>query len=196
MTMDIEEIRIMSLEGESSYFVKDEQPLPSVTEEKVQNEISGKSKEFVIGGIASTSNIDLENEKITNRALKMIWTHIQTLNEKYLNVCLAHSSTQIGTILLKYKNMKSGLTDEGLYLICKIRTDIPIALSTIKKIESGELKSFSIKIGIPNSITGSIKTVCDVDTCWQELVQAYFLELSLTDSPANLDCEDTVKILS
>lgn len=194
--MNIDEIKAMSLEGESLYIIREDKIQSITKDESIQNEILEKSKEFVIAGMASTSNIDLENEKITTRALKMIWEHIQTLDEEYRNVCLSHSSTQIGTILLKYRNRRSALLDEGLYLICKIRQDIPIARSTIKKIESRELNSFSIKIGIPESVTDNIKTVCDKDQCWSELLAGYFLELSLTDSPANLDCEDTIQILS
>lgn len=194
--MDIDEIKLMSLKGESLYIVKEDEAKPIIKAERIPNEILEKSKEFIIGGLASSSTIDLENEKITRHALEVIWEHIQTLNEEYRNVCSGHTSTQIGTILLEYKNHKSALLDEGLYLICRLRQDIPIARDAIKKIESGELNSFSIKIGIPESLTDNIKTVCDKDQCWNELRAGYFLELSLTDSPANPDCEGDVKILS
>ena len=194
--MDIDEIKALSLEGESLYITKEDGVEYIIKDETILNEILEKSKDFIIGGIASTSSIDLENEKITRHALEVIWEHIQTLDEEYRNVCVAHSSTQIGTILLEYKNHKSALLDEGLYLISKLRQDIPIARDAIKKIESGELNSFSIKIGIPESLTDNIKTVCDKDQCWNELRSAYFIELSLTDSPANPDCEGDVKILS
>lgn len=194
--MDIEEIKAMSIEGESSYVMKEDEIAPTIKDKTIPNEILEKSKEFVIGGMASTSTIDLENERITRKALEHIWEHIKTLDESLLNVCIAHSSTQIGTILLKYKNRQSALLDEGLYLICRLRRDIPIARDAIKKIETGELNSFSIKIGIPESLTDNIKTVCDEDKCWRDLEKAYFIELSLTDSPANPDCEGTVKILS
>lgn len=195
--MDLEEIKAMSLMGESLYVVKEDE-LTSTAKDgnPLQNEILEKSKDFIIGGIVSTSSIDLENERITHHALELIWEHIQQLDESLRNVCVGHSSTQIGTILLKYKNRRSALLDEGLYLICKIRQDIPIALSTIKKIESGELDSFSIKVGIPEPLSESIKTVCDLDTCWRDLKSGYFIEVSVTDSPANPDCEGAVEILS
>ncbi|MCK5345631.1 MAG: HK97 family phage prohead protease, partial [Candidatus Heimdallarchaeota archaeon] len=183
-------------EGESIYHTNREISELIIKEDiGISNEILEKSKDFVIGGLASSSTIDLENERITRHALETIWEHIQTLDEKLLNVCLSHSSTQIGTVLLKYRNRRSALLDEGLYLICKLRRDIPIARDAIKKIESGELNSFSIKIGIPESLTDNIKTVCDEDMCWRDLEKAYFIELSLTDSPANPDCEGTVEIL-
>lgn len=195
--MYLEEIKAMSLEGESLYVVKEDKITPTTQDEPLlQNEILEKSKDFIIGGLASSSVIDLENERITRHALERIWEHIQTLDESLRNVCIGHSSTQIGTVLLKYKNRRSTLLDEGLYLICKLRQDIPVARETIKKLESGELNSFSIKIGIPKPLSKSIKTVCDVDKCWRELINAYFIEVSLTETPANPDCEGTVKILS
>jgi hypothetical protein len=194
--MDIEEIKAMSIEGETQYTHKDSSSLSNPSKNPTPAEILQKSRDFIIGGIASTSAIDLENEKITRKALEKIWEHLCSLDEVHRNLCVGHSSTQVGTVLLEYGNRKSGLIDEGLYLICKVRQDIPIALDTIKKIESGELQSFSIKIGIPEELTENIKTVCNKDQCWKELRSAYFIELSLTDSPANPDCEDTVKILS
>lgn len=193
--MNKEEIVALSMEGESIY-EKNEIGLVSINNDLSRNEILEKSKEFIIGGIVSTSSIDLENERITHHALELIWEHIQQLDEGLRNVCVGHTSTQIGSILLKYKNRRSALLDEGLYLICKIRQDVPIALSTIEKIKSGELDSFSIKVGIPGPLSESIKTVCDFDTCWRDLKSAYFIEVSITDSPANPDCEGTVKILS
>jgi len=194
--MNIDEIKAMSLEGESLYIMKEDEVESTIKDETIPNEILEKSKDFIIGGLASTSVIDLENEQITRKALEKIWDHLQSLDSEYRNVFAGHDSTQIGTVLLEYKNHKSALLDEGLYLICKIRKDIPIALDTIKKIKQNELNSFSIKIGIPRPLSKNIKTVCDKDQCWSELRSAYFIELSLTDSPANPDCEGTVKILS
>ena len=194
--MDLEEIKAMSLKGESSYVMKEDEITSTLKDETILNEILEKSKDFIIGGLASTSAIDLEDEQITREALEKIWRHLQSLDGEYRNVFVAHTSTQVGTVLLEYKNHKSALLDEGLYLICKLRQDIQIARDAIKKIKNGELNSFSIKIAIPKPISSYIKTVCDEDKCWRQLLGGMFLELSLTDSPANPDCEGAVKILS
>lgn len=177
--------------------------IPTSEEERIihqmsltQNEILEKSNDFVIAGLVSTPSIDLQNEKITREALKRIWKHLQGLDESLRNVCWVHSSTQIGTVLMEYKNRRSALLDEGLFLICKLRQDIPVAKEIIKKIRDGELNSFSIKVGIPHPTSKYIREVCDKDKCWRELTNAYFIEVSLTDNPANLDCKDQIEILT
>jgi len=158
-------------------------------------EILEKSKRRIIAGIASTDALDLEGEKISRKALEKIWRHIETMPDEYRNLMLSHTSTQIGKILMSYKNRKSALLNEGLYLIAELRQDIPIANDTWKDILNKKLHSFSIKINIPKPLNKNIQRICDDDKCWMEIKDAFFIEYTLTPSPANPDCND-LQILS
>jgi len=151
-------------------------------------EILEKSKRRIIAGIASTDALDLEGEKISRKALEKIWKHIESMPDEYRNLMLSHTSTQIGKILMSYKNRKSALLDEGLYLIAELRQDIPIANETWKDILDKKLHSFSIKINIPKPLNKNIKRICDDDKCWMEIRDAFFVEYTLTPSPANTEC--------
>jgi len=148
-------------------------------------EIIEKSKEFVIGGFVSDTSVDLENERLTPEALRDIWESIKKTPEKFRGLYDNHSSTCIGEMLMEYKNRKSALIGDKLYLIFKLRNDIPVAQRIIQKILNGEIRGFSIKFGIKNP-AANIKQVCNKDRCIAEILgDTYYIETSVTEAPAN-----------
>lgn len=150
-------------------------------------EIIEKSKDRIIGGVVSTDSVDLDGDRITPNALKSLWKQIQSMPNKYLNLMIGHSSTQCGYIIPSYGDNKSHLKDNKLYLIAKLRDDSELADEVWEKILSNELHSFSIKFLIPDPLKTNIKKVCDADRCWKEIIDAKFIELSLTSSASNQD---------
>lgn len=149
-------------------------------------EILSKSKRRIIAGKISTDSIDLEGEKITKEALSKIWTHMQKMPEEFLNCMLGHSSTQVGKFLKSFRNRKSALLENSIYVICELRNDLPIVDSLWKEIISGtKTFGFSIKINIPEPLKKNIKEICNGKTCFTEIRDAKFIEFSITDSPAN-----------
>ena len=149
-------------------------------------EILSKTKDFVIGGVCSTTDVDLENERITENGLKEIWESLKKTPGQFRGLYDGHTSTCIGSLIMEYKNHKCALIDKSkLYLIFKLRNDMPIAQNIIKAIKSHELKSFSIKFGIKNP-KRNIKEVCNENECITEILGGtYYLETSITLNPAN-----------
>ena len=159
-------------------------------------EVLSKSKDFIIGGICSTTDVDLENERISENALKEIWQSLKKTPDEFRGLYDSHSSTCIGSLIMEYKNHKCALIDNSkLYLIFKLRNDMPIAQKMIKAIKSGELGAFSIKFGIKNP-KKNLKEVCDEENhCITEILGGtYFLEVSTTASPSNP--KTTMEVLS
>lgn len=157
-------------------------------------EILEKSKEFVIGGFVSDTSIDLENERINPDALKEIWNSIKKTPDEFRGLYDCHSSTCIGSMMMDYKNRKCALINNKLYLIFKLRNDIPVAKQINDKIKSGEISSFSIKFGIKNP-RKNVREVCNENQCVTEILgNTYYIETSITDSPANENT--TMEILS
>jgi len=159
-------------------------------------EVLSKSKDFIIGGIVSDTSEDLEQERITPKALKQIWESIKKTPQEFRGLFDSHNSTCIGSLIMDYKKYRCALIDNSkLYLIFKLRNDMPIAQKIIKTIVSGELKSFSIKFGIKDP-KKNIKTICDEENqCVTEILGGtYYLETSLTPNPANKNT--TLEILS
>lgn len=152
-------------------------------------EILEKSKRRIIGGIATTSVIDRQNEEISPKAIKKIWEHLKKLPDNFLNLMIQHESSQIGILLKEYKNHKMALLDRGIYVIAEIRQDIPLADKVWKDIVSKKLHSLSIKINIPKPFKKSIEEICDDEKCWTRINDAKFLEISIVENAANPDCE-------
>ena len=70
-------------------------------------------------------------------------------NKAYRNVQLAHSGIQIGEVVGSYSDSegrvwKSEVDDMGLFVVCKIRSDIQKAREVQKQVRDGELRAFSI----------------------------------------------------
>lgn len=152
-------------------------------------EILEKSKRRIIGGLATTSMIDRQNEEISPQALKKIWQHIEKIPDEFLNLMIEHESSQIGILLREHKNHRMALLNKGIYIIAEIRQDIPLADKIWKSILSKELHSFSIKINIPKPFKKNIEEICDDERCWTRINDAKFLEVSLVSNPANPECE-------
>lgn len=167
-----QEVHKMSLEGES---------------DEGKFEVLEKSKDFIIAGIVSDISEDLEQERITPKALKLIWESIKKTPEEFRGLYDSHNSTCVGSLILNYKKYRCALIDDSkLFLIFRLRQDMPIAREIIKAIKSGELNSFSIKFGIKNP-KKNIKEVCDSENqCVTEILGGtYYIETSLTSNPAN-----------
>jgi len=158
-------------------------------------EIIEKSSDRIIGGIVSSDAIDLEGERMNPKFLEKLWNNIKSLPPEYLNLMIGHTSSQIGQLILEYNGHKSGLRDNKLYLIAKLRTDLELANDVWKAILAGKLHSFSIKVQIRRPIEENIKKVCNKNKCWTELLDGAFIEASLTANPSNMEC-DKLDILS
>lgn len=158
-------------------------------------EILEKSKRRIIAGTISTDAIDAENEQITKEALEEIWKHFQKLPDNYRNLMYAHSSSQIGFLIPSFRNRKEAFLDNKIYLIAELRTDLPLADEIWKDILKGDIHSFSIKINIPKPLKKNVKEICDDERCWTQIRNGRFIEVSLTESPANEECSD-LQVLS
>ena len=158
-------------------------------------EILEKSKRRIIAGTIATNAIDAANEEITKEALLNIWKHFQKLPENYRNLMFAHSSSQIGHLIPSYRNRKEAFLDNKIYLIAELRTDLPLANDIWNNILKGDLHSFSIKINIPRPLKKNVKEICNDERCWTQIKDGRFIEVSLTESPANEECSD-LQILS
>ena len=189
--LDIEKLKELTEIGEEEYNIDSNDSLEKSDDEIGDEnfEILEKSKKRIIGGIATTSIIDRENEEISSQAIKKIFQHIEKLPDNYLNLMIQHDSVQIGTLLRHYKNRRMALLDDKIYIIAQIRDDIPIANKIWKEILSGELHSLSIKINIPEPLNKNIEEICENDVCWTRINDAKFLEVSIVETAANQECE-------
>ena len=196
--MELDKIKELTEIGEEEYNSDSDDSLgfPDDENDDEKFEILEKSKDFIIAGIVSDISEDLEQERITPKALKLIWESIKKTPEEFRGLFDSHNSTCVGSLIMNYKKYRCALIDDSkLFLIFKLRQDMPIAQNIIKAIESGELNSFSIKFGIKNP-KKNIREVCDEENqCITEILGGtYYLETSLTLNPANTNT--TMQILS
>ncbi|UYL64827.1 MAG: hypothetical protein QIT35_gp31 [Methanophagales virus PBV299] len=145
--------------------------------------LAKSDKKLIIGGYAATPRIDLTNERISRKALESIFKSFKETPKEFRNLMWEHSSTQIGIILDEYEEKETKLDENGWYIIGELRRDIPLVRALSQKIvQQPEEFGFSVKIGVPHE---EIKHVCMEDTCFTEIEDAYFIEVSVTANPAN-----------
>ncbi len=109
---------------------------------------SESNGELFIAGYASVDMVDKQGDRIPADALKKAFGKFMD-NKAFRNVQLAHSGIQVGEVVGDYTDTqgriwKSEVDDHGLFVVCKIRSDIQKAREVQKQIRDGDLRAFSI----------------------------------------------------
>ncbi len=109
---------------------------------------SESNGELFIAGYASVDMVDKQGDRIPSDALKKAFEKFMD-NKAFRNVQLAHSGIQVGEVVGDYQDSqgrvwKSEVDDHGLFVVCKIRSDIQKAREVQKQIRDGDLRAFSI----------------------------------------------------
>jgi len=104
--------------------------------------------DLFVAGYASVDMVDKQGDRIPTAALKKAFGKFME-NKAYRNVQLAHSGIQVGEVVSDYKDSqgrvwKSEVDDHGLFVVCKIRSDIQKAREVQKQVRDGDLRAFSI----------------------------------------------------
>lgn len=109
---------------------------------------SESNGELFIAGYASVDMVDKQGDRIPSEALKKAFGKFMD-NKAFRNVQLAHSGIQVGEVVADHTDSqgrmwKSEVDDHGLFVVCKIRSDIQKAREVQKQIRDGDLRAFSI----------------------------------------------------
>jgi len=109
---------------------------------------SESNGELFIAGYASVDMVDKQGDRIPSDALKKAFESFMD-NRAFRNVQLAHSGIQVGEVVADHTDSqgrmwKSEVDDHGLFVVCKIRSDIQKAREVQKQIRDGDLRAFSI----------------------------------------------------
>ena len=104
--------------------------------------------DLYVAGYASVDMVDKQGDRIPTAALKKAFGKFME-NKAYRNVQLAHSGIQVGEVVENYSDSqgrlwKSEVDDHGLFVVCKIRSDIQKAREVQKQVRDGDLRAFSI----------------------------------------------------
>ena len=108
----------------------------------------GSEGELYVAGYASVDMVDKQGDRIPTSALKKAFSQFMG-NKAFRNVQLAHSGIQVGEVVADHTDSqgrvwKSEVDDHGLFVVCKIRSDIQKAREVQKQIRNGDLRAFSI----------------------------------------------------
>ena len=104
--------------------------------------------DLYVAGYASVDMVDKQGDRIPTHALKKAFGKFME-NKAYRNVQLAHSGIQVGEVVDSFSDSqgrvwKSEVDDHGLFVVCKIRSDIQKAREVQKQVRDGDLRAFSI----------------------------------------------------
>lgn len=104
--------------------------------------------DLFVAGYASVDMVDKQGDRIPTAALKKAFGKFME-NRAYRNVQLAHSGIQVGEVVDSFSDSqgrvwKSEVDDHGLFVVCKIRSDIQKAREVQKQVRDGDLRAFSI----------------------------------------------------
>ena len=104
--------------------------------------------DLFVAGYASVDMVDKQGDRIPTAALKKAFGKFME-NKAYRNVQLAHSGIQVGEVVDSFSDSqgrvwKSEVDDHGLFVVCKIRSDIQKAREVQKQVRDGDLRAFSI----------------------------------------------------
>ena len=104
--------------------------------------------DLFVAGYASVDMVDKQGDRIPTDALGKAFTNFMS-NKAYRNVQLAHSGIQVGEVVPSYTDSqgrvwKSEVDNHGLFVVCKIRSDIQKAREVQKQVRDGDLRAFSI----------------------------------------------------
>ena len=104
--------------------------------------------DLYVAGYASVDMVDKQGDRIPTDALGKAFDKFMT-NKAFRNVQLAHSGIQVGEVVDSYKDSqgrvwKSEVDNHGLFVVCRIRSDIQKAREVQKQVRDGDLRAFSI----------------------------------------------------
>ena len=104
--------------------------------------------DLFVAGYASVDMVDKQGDRIPADALGKAFSNFMD-NKAYRNVQLAHSGIQVGEVVPSYTDTqgrvwKSEVDNHGLFVVCKIRSDIQKAREVQKQVRDGDLRAFSI----------------------------------------------------
>lgn len=107
-----------------------------------------KGEDLFVAGYASVDMVDKQGDRIPTSALSKAFGKFME-NKAFRNVQLAHSGIQVGEVVDKYTDSqgrlwKSEVDNHGLFVVCKIRSDIQKAREVQKQVRDGDLRAFSI----------------------------------------------------
>lgn len=104
--------------------------------------------DLYVAGYASVDMVDKQGDRIPPEALKKAFGRFMK-NAAFRNVQLAHSGIQVGEVVESFSDSqgrvwKSEVDNHGLFVVCRIRSDIQKAREVQKQVRDGELRAFSI----------------------------------------------------
>jgi len=107
-----------------------------------------KGEDLFVAGYASVDMVDKQGDRIPTAALTKAFGNFMD-NKAFRNVQLAHSGIQVGEVVDNYTDSqgrvwKSEVDNHGLFVVCKIRSDIQKAREVQKQVRDGDLRAFSI----------------------------------------------------
>lgn len=107
-----------------------------------------KGEDLFVAGYASVDMVDKQGDRIPTSALTKAFGKFMD-NKAFRNVQLAHSGIQVGEVVDNYTDSqgrlwKSEVDNHGLFVVCKIRSDIQKAREVQKQVRDGDLRAFSI----------------------------------------------------
>lgn len=137
-----------------------------------------------IAGYASPVVKDKEGHRIPLPALKEAFKKFMKYPE-FRNVMIKHRNAQVATVVPEYKDKqgrvwKSQVDDIGMFVVCKLRTDVKIARDVIDLIKRGLLRSFSI-----GGEALARKYVCDSLSCWWDVTGLDLHEVTICEEGKN-----------
>jgi len=137
----------------------------------------------IIAGYASVEVIDAQDELIPIPVLKEAWEAFKKNKDFYFG-SLMHSNVPVLKILDRYEDSKgqiwkSGVDENGLFIVGEIRQDIQKGRQTWELIEGGKLTGFSIG---GEALASS--NVCE-GKCFTRIDKMELHEVAVVDRPAN-----------
>ena len=141
---------------------------------KEQGLLEDENEPLVVGGPASVEGIDHENHLITTKALDVAFDAFMK-NFRTRNCMVFHSDVQTGWALPAYITktglvFKSGVDENGFFLVSELRSDTRVAKRLIEEIIEGNILSYSI--------AGSATDIQVISKGVQRFMQVDALELA------------------
>jgi len=142
-----------------------------------------ESNRWIIVGYASVDVIDSQDELIPIPVIKEAWENFRKNKDFYFG-SLMHSNIPIIKVLDEYIDeagqvWKSGVDENGLFIVAEVRKDIQKGPQTWKLINDGVLTGFSI-----GGEALASKRVCE-GTCFTRIERMELHEIAVVDRPAN-----------
>ena len=138
---------------------------------------------LIIAGYASVEIIDSQKELIPLKVLQDAWDKFSK-DEDFMIGTLMHSNIPVIKILMEYEDSKgelwkSGVDDNGLFVVAVVNDGIEKGKQTRELIEKGKLAGFSIG---GEALASSVH--CD-GKCFTRIDEMELHEIAVVDKPAN-----------